>query len=369
MLSWLWMLRRKPLETDTVARALDAVERNARVQARLVDDLLDVSRIVTGKLQFNSRRLDLGPVVEAATESLMAAAEAKAITLVRSIESLSDAVLGDADRLQQVIWNLVANAIKFTPRGGRVEIGLRRVGPDAEVHVTDTGVGIAPHFLPYVFERFRQADGSTTRPTGGLGLGLAIVRQLVELHGGRVEAHSAGEGRGASFVLSLPLTTRQEEGSPAAIEDDEVVVACRLDGLRVLIVEDEVDMRDSLQLIISRAGGEVAAVGGAREALIALRTWRPDVLVCDIGLPFEDGYSLICRVRALATEEGGAIPAVALTAYAQESDRARALAAGFQAHLTKPFEPGQLLSLLARSAPPRLVGGDGAEAARHAHPA
>jgi signal transduction histidine kinase/BarA-like signal transduction histidine kinase len=354
MLSWLWMLRRKALDPEAAARAIEAVDRNARAQARLVDDLLDVSRIVTGKLQLDCRPLELGPVVEAATDSLTAAAGAKAITLARLIDPAAGRVLGDADRLQQVIWNLLSNAIKFTPRGGRVEVHLRRAGSNLEVRVSDTGQGIAPGFLPHVFERFRQGDPSSTRTSGGLGLGLAIVRQLVELHGGSVEGLSAGEGRGATFVVSLPLATRHEEPLPAfakavlAQEAPGAEAQC-LDGIRVLVVEDEVDARDALSVIMSQAGATVTAVGTAREALSELNAWRPDVLVCDIGLPVEDGYALIDKVRALGVDRGGSVPAVALTAYAQANDRARALAAGFQAHVAKPCEPDQLLRVLARS--------------------
>ena len=356
MLSWLWMLRRKELDPEAAARAISAVERNARAQARLVDDLLDVSRIMTGKLQLDCRPLEVGPVVEAATDSLAAAAEAKAITLARSIDPATGRVLGDAGRLQQILWNLLSNAIKFTPRGGHVEVRLRRVGSDAEVRVADTGQGIAPGFLPHVFERFRQADASATRATGGLGLGLAIVRHLVELHGGRVEALSAGEGRGATFVVTLPLAARHEEelarSSDALVLEEAraAEVACSLEGIRVLLVEDEVDAREALSAIVSQAGATVAAVGTAREALGRLTAWRPDVLVCDIGLPVEDGYALIRKVRALGPDQGGDVPAVALTAFARASDRARALAAGFQVHLAKPFEPGQVLRVLARIA-------------------
>jgi len=356
MLSWLWMLRRKELDPEAAARAISAVERNARAQARLVDDLLDVSRIMTGKLHLDCRPLEVGPVVEAATDSLAAAAEAKAITLARLIDPATGPVLGDAGRLQQVIWNLLSNSIKFTPRGGHVEVRLCRVGSDAEVRVTDTGQGIAPGFLPHVFERFRQADASSTRTSGGLGLGLAIVHHLVELHGGSVEALSDGEGRGATFVVTLPLATRHDEqlarssGAAAVEEARAAEVPCSLEGLRVLLVEDEVDAREALSAIVSQAGATVAAVGTAGEALGRLVSWRPDVLVCDIGLPAEDGYALIRKVRALRPDQGGDVPAVALTAYARASDLARALAAGFQVHLAKPLEPDQLLRVLARSA-------------------
>ena len=357
MLSWAWMLRRGNLEPAASKRAIEAIERNARAQARLVDDLLDVSRILTGKLQLASRPVDLAQVVSAATDSAMAAAQAKGLTLVRHVDREAGSVLGDPDRLQQVVSNLLSNAIKFTPSGGQVSVHVQRVGRDATVCVEDTGAGIAPEFLPHVFERFRQADSSSTRSARGLGLGLAIVRHLVELHGGRVEARSAGPGLGSTFTVMLPLTAVDERapGAEAVAEDTGPPEATSsLEGLRVLVVEDEADARDSLLLIVSQAGGEVRAVASAAEALETIARWRPQLLVCDIGLPGEDGYSLIRKVRSLGPEEGGTIPAVALTAYARPRDRARALAAGFQSHVAKPFQPGRLLTLLARLASRRL---------------
>jgi len=346
MLAWAWMLRHTSLDRDATARAVETIERNARAQARLVDDLLDVSRIMTGKLRLNRRLVDLATVVRAAVESVMAAADAKGVTVECSIEERAGLLSGDADRLQQVVWNLLSNAIKFSPAGTRVDVRLERALDTLRVRVDDAGEGIAPEFLPHVFERFRQADASAGRTAPGLGLGLAIVRQLVELHGGTVEAHSAGRGKGASFVVTLPAAAADATG-PAPMP----AVHAPLDshpcaGLRVLVIEDDRDTRDFVALVLSEAGGEVTAAATVREALDAVAVARFDVAVCDIGLPGEDGYGFIRHLRSRSPEEGGAMPAIALTAYAGASDRTRALAAGFQAHLTKPFDPDHLLDVL-----------------------
>ena len=350
--SWAWILRGGSLAPDKLARAAEAIERNVIAQARIVDDLLDVSRIVTGKLRLNSRLLQLGPIIETAIESVVAGAEAKGLEVHRHLDGAAGAVLGDGERLQQVVWNLLSNAVKFTPPGGHIDVHLERLGRDVQVRVVDTGQGIAPSFLPHVFERFRQADSSSTRSTGGLGLGLAIVRHLIELHGGTVDVASSGEGMGATFTFTLPGAPAERgvvaASTALAAPTTPGAPARDLTGLRVLVVEDEVDTRDALVVMMGEAGATVTAVGTAAEALAALREARPDVLVCDIGLPFEDGYTLIRAVRA--QENGGSpIPAVALTAYAQESDRERALAAGFQRHLAKPVQPAKLLSVLAET--------------------
>jgi signal transduction histidine kinase/CheY-like chemotaxis protein len=353
--SWAWLLRGGKLAPEKMARAADAIERNVIAQSRIVDDLLDVSRIVTGKLRLNSRDLQLEPIIETAIESVIGDAEAKGIGVTRFFDPEAGAVLGDAERLQQVVWNLLSNAVKFTPRGGRVDVYLDRIGAEVRVRVADTGQGIAPDFLPYVFERFRQADASSTRSSGGLGLGLAIVRHLVELHGGSICVESPGEAQGATFTFTLPAAPCAggvaDASAPVASEADSASESAGcLGGLRVLIVEDEVDTRDALALMISEAGGRVTTVGSASDALRALAASRPDVLVCDIGLPVEDGYTLIRKVR-LQDDGGLPIPAVALTAYAQESDRQRSLAAGFQSHLAKPVDPAKLLQVLADAAP------------------
>ena len=358
MVSWAWMLRSGSLGSEAAARAAAAIERSVKAQARIIDDLLDVSRIVSGKLRLSMRTVDLAGVVDMAIESVTAAAEAKDLALVRSVEAGS-AVFGDPDRLQQVAWNLLSNAIKFTPRRGQIEVSVRHAGGDVELSVRDTGQGIPASFLPHVFERFRQADGSSTRRTGGLGLGLAIVRHLVELHGGTVQAESAGEGLGATFVVTMPIATDHQEIAPQngrAASHGNGDLPPRLDGLRVLVVEDEPDTRDAVCLLLSRAGARAVGVGSAAEALVALDGARPDVLVCDIGLPGEDGYSLIRRIRAVTDDGKPFIPAVALTAYAHERDRARAHREGFQTHIVKPVDPAEFLRVLAYT----VAGGQGA---------
>jgi signal transduction histidine kinase len=350
--SWTYVLRNTKVNAEKRARALEAIDRNVGAQARIVDDLLDVSRIVTGKLKLDCRLLDLVPIVEGVLEAHVAAAEAKGLVLVRDVEAVAGLVSGDAERLQQVITNLLSNAIKFTPSRGRIQVTLRRAGTDVRVSVSDTGQGIRRDFLPHVFERFRQADASATRNSGGLGLGLAIVRHLVELHGGTVGVESEGEGRGATFAFSLPVASLPVVTSidSRAADVETLAGGAALDGLHVLVVEDEPDTREAIALMITEAGGRASAVGTTADALRAIPTLAPDVLVCDIGLPGEDGYSLIRKVRALDDPAAAAIPAIALTAYAQETDRRRALAAGFQSHLAKPVQPARLLGMLATAA-------------------
>ena len=336
-------------------RAAETIERNARAQAQLIDDLLDVSRIITGKLRLNTRPVELAPVIEAAADAVRPAAAAKGVTLRVLLDPPAGPVPGDPDRLQQVFWNLFSNAIKFTPAGGRVEARLTHAGGHAEVTVTDTGEGIAPEFLPHVFERFRQADGAITRRHGGLGLGLAIVRHLVELHGGTVRVESEGEGRGATFALRLPLLApaAPAPGSAGGGRKQSSALpgdCASLAGLRVLVVDDDADTRTLLRALLERCGAAVALAASAAEALEHLRRAEaalPDVLVSDIGMPHEDGYQLIRRVRALPAERGGQIPAAALTAYARVEDRARALAEGYQAHVSKPVDPAELTAVIA----------------------
>jgi CheY-like chemotaxis protein len=291
--------------------------------------------------------------VEVAVEAVRPAAEAKSISVETKLDTMAGAVSGDPSRLQQVVWNLLANAVKFTPRGGSARVLLERVDSHLQLTVSDTGQGIKPDFLPYVFDRFRQADGSTTRLHGGLGLGLAIVRHLVELHGGTVQAESAGEGEGATFTVRLPLLPsmvadlgfRQEETAPehSAILNPKSTL---LEGLRVLVVDDEHDARALIQTVLERQGAEVVAVGSAREALDALAARAPDVIVSDIGMPDEDGYALIRQVRARAKEQGGRTPAAAVSAYVGEDNRRRALAAGFQLHVAKPVDPEELIAVV-----------------------
>jgi signal transduction histidine kinase/ActR/RegA family two-component response regulator len=346
MLTWVRLLRTARLDPATATRALEAIERNARAQAQLVEDLLDVSRIITGKLRLDVRAVALESIVEAALDAVRPAADAKGIALDAALDP-SVVVAGDPDRLQQVLWNVVSNAVKFTPRGGRVEVWLGRAGDHAQVTVRDTGVGIRIEFLPFVFDRFRQADASPTRVHGGLGLGLAIVRHLVELHGGSVEAASEGEGRGATFAVRLPLAAGDvkvgaEAGRPAA--------AAALDGLRVLVVDDEPDTLEALSAALAGYGARVRTALSTREALASLDGGDVDVLVADIGMPGEDGYALVRELRGRPAHRGGRIPAAALTAYARPVDAERALAAGFQVHVAKPVEPGDLAALIARLA-------------------
>ena len=365
MLGWLKLLRTRKFDETTTARALETVERNAKAQAQLVEDLLDVSRIIQGKLRLNVRPVELVPVIEAALDTVRPAAEAKSIRLQPVLDPAAEQVSGDSDRLQQIIWNLLSNAIKFTPKGGRVQIRLQRINSHVEIAVTDTGKGISPEFLPHVFERFRQADSSITRSYGGLGLGLAIVRNLVDLHGGSVDVESPGEGQGATFIVKLPLiavsrsVNESERVHPTVGGSLPFDGTPRLDNLRILVVDDEADARELLVQILTECGAVVVAVKSADEVITALdeqTSERYDILISDIGMPENDGYTLLRRVRrceaacrqtSLPLSQGGRIPAVALTAYARTEDRKAALLAGFQAHVAKPVEPGELIAVIA----------------------
>jgi PAS domain S-box-containing protein len=357
ILGWSRLLQMSDFDEAAKSRALRTIERNAQAQTQLIDDLLDTSRIITGKLRLDVRPVDLATVVAAATETARPAAEAKEIDLQTILDTQAGPISGDPDRLQQVVWNLLSNAIKFTPKGGRVQVRLERIHSHVEITVADTGRGIAAEFLPHVFDRFRQADQTTTRVHGGLGLGLAIVRQLVELHGGSVRVESGGAGRGTSFNVSLPLMSLRAE--PAGDETwaqaagrGGVELNCppELAGLRVLVVDDEADTRELLAAVLTSCGAQVIQAGGAAEAFEQVERARPDVLVSDIGMPEEDGYSLLARIRQLPPERGGAIPAAALTAYARAEDRVRALRSGFQMHVTKPVEPAELITVIANLA-------------------
>jgi PAS domain S-box-containing protein len=353
ILGWASMLAAGSLGAQEATRAVAAIERNARAQRQIVEDVLDVSRIITGKLRLEMRPVELRALVQDAVESVRPAAEAKGVYLSTLLAPEAGEVTGDPDRLQQVMWNLLSNAVKFTPAGGRVEVELRRDGRHASLRVGDTGEGIDPGFLPHVFDRFRQADMGTTRKHGGLGLGLAIVRHLVELHGGEVRAESAGRGFGSAFTLRLPLRppARVQVPSPPpaqkAAPAASAAGAATLAGTRVLLVEDEEDARSMLKALLESLGAAVGAVGSAAEAWETLEGAGCDVLLSDIGMPDEDGYSLIGRVRRHGAARVKETPAVALTAYARDDDRARALAAGFDAYLPKPVEPSELLAVLA----------------------
>ncbi len=356
ILGWAKMLKGRRLDEDESVRALDVIYKSAKAQNQLIGDLLDVSRIITGKSRLDVRMVEPAPIIEAAMDIVRPAADAKKINLVPSLDPAAGPVLGDADRLQQVVWNLLSNAVKFTPAGGEVAVSLERDGANVTITVSDTGEGIEPKFLPFVFDRFRQFEGGTTRAAGGLGLGLAIVRHLVELHGGVVSAASGGRGKGATFTVTLPLASTRDEALGA--ERDHMAEAGEtsqshatppdlLRDLRVLLVDDEEDARELIGLMLGSYEAEVKSCASAAEALRALDEWLPDVMVSDIGMPAEDGYDLIKKTRAREPDRGGLIPALALTAYARPEDAQRALDAGYQAHISKPVDPSELAKAVA----------------------
>lgn len=340
ILGWAKMMQTPKFDLSKTAQALATIERNARLQCQLIDDLLDVSKILRGKLSIETAAVDLAFVIEAAIDTARTAAVAKSILLHSVIPEIGH-VSGDAGRLQQVVWNLLSNAIKFTPINGRVDVCLERVGDQAQITVRDTGKGINPDFLPHIFESFRQEDASTTRKYGGLGLGLAIARSLVEAHGGTIWADSPGEGQGATFTIQLPLLNsklEQTESSSAATDN-----LLDLRGVRVLTVDDESDARDFLTVSLTQFGAEVLTAASGAEVLATLESFQPDVLISDIAMPGIDGYTLIQQIRSLPPEKGGQVPAIALTAYARETDYRKAIASGYQRHITKPLDPLQLV--------------------------
>lgn len=357
IMGWSHMLRHGRLDETSMARAIDTIERNAKSQAQLVEDILDVSRVVSGKLRLNIEQVDASSIINAAIDSVQLAADSKGIQLGVTLDPSARQVAGDSSRLQQVVWNLLSNAIKFTPSGGRVEVRLERADSDAQIRVSDTGQGISSEFLPFIFERFRQADGTSTRRHGGLGLGLAIVRHLVELHGGTVKADSPGEGCGATFTIRLPLAASTERVRGRRVESEsfwvneeasaQMKAVSSLDGVQVLLVDDDQDTLNMLASVLTEYRADVHAVASAAEALEALEWFKPDVLVSDLALPYEDGYSLIDKVRALEADSVERIPAVALTAYVRVEDRARALSAGFNMFVPKPVEPTELVMVIA----------------------
>jgi len=356
VLGWARLLRTGRLDASATERAMEAIERSATTQAQIVDDLLDVARIVRGRLKLDVREADLGGAVEAAAETVRPAANAKGIGLEIDIEEGGGAVRGDPARLQQIVWNLLANAIKFTPSGGRVEVRVRRLPDRVRLEVRDDGAGIDPDFLPHVFERFRQGDSSPTRAHGGLGIGLAIVRHLVEAHGGSVSASSPGRNQGATFTVDLPVLGDAPRTAARPLPRGGVRPwhppgdIPSLGGLHVLVVDDDDDTLDALRHLLEQSGARVSTASSASTAFQALAGEPPDVLLSDIGMPGEDGFSLIRRVRGLDPERGGKVPAAALTAYTQPSDRDRALSAGFQAFLAKPVDPRELAAAVARLA-------------------
>jgi signal transduction histidine kinase/CheY-like chemotaxis protein len=347
MLGWARMLSAGALDPETTRRAILAIERNAEAQTQLVNDLLDLARITAGKLRLDLRPVDLAPVIERAVDVVLPTAETKGLRLQVTLDRRAGPVMGDADRLQQVIWNLLTNAVKFTPRGGRVQVFLTRVASHVQLQVSDSGVGIATELLPLLFERFRQAATGAARPQG-LGLGLALVKHLVEQHGGTVTAASPGEGGGSTFTVSLPLMIHAPDGAsrvhPVA-GDLAVSLGGSLAQIRVLAVDDDADATDLLATVLRARGAEVRTASSARDALAILQDWTPHVLVCDIEMPDENGYEFIARLRA-RPEPASTVPAVAVTAYARTEDRVRAVRAGFTAHIPKPVEPVELVAVV-----------------------
>jgi len=355
MLGWTQLLRSRKFNEETTARALETIDRNTKSLAQLIEDILDMSRIVRGKLHLEIRTIDIAPVVVAAIETVLPAATAKNIQIESMLASGVRPVMGDANRLQQVFWNLLANAVKFTPKDGRIEVRLFQLDSQVQIQVADNGQGISPEFLPHVFDRFLQANSTTTREYGGLGLGLSIVRHLVELHGGTVQAESEGLGKGATFTVTLPIRAvdynlDRSERQSQLHKEETAIAPPSLEGLRIVVVDDEADARDLLDTVLTQYGAQVVTRATARDTIDAIGQFQPHILVSDIGMPEEDGYSLIHRLRQLPPEQGGKIPALALTAYARAEDRARALEAGFQQHIAKPVNPDKLAAVVSELA-------------------
>lgn len=348
---------------EDLREGLQVIERNARVQTQLIEDLLDMSRIISGKVRLNVQPVDLSEVIDAAEASVAPAAEAKGIRIQKIVEPLAGPVMGDPSRLQQIVWNLLSNAIKFTPKEGRVQLILKQVNSHLEIVVSDTGAGIKPEFLPHVFERFRQADATTTRRFGGLGLGLAIVKHLSEMHGGDVRAASPGENMGATFTVLLPLAiahqheaqSTQEREHPRAPKGMPMDCPPALDGAHILMIDDERDSRALVKRILEECQAIVTMAASAEEGLAALRQQKADVIISDVGMPGTDGYQFIRAVRQLSEDEGGNSPAIALTAFARSEDRQRAMLAGFDMHIAKPVEPAELIAVVARLARRRAI--------------
>jgi PAS domain S-box-containing protein len=354
ILGWSQVMRRGKMSAEDLKEGLDVIERNARAQTKLIEDLLDMSRIISGKVRLDVQTVEPMAFVEAAIETMRPAAEAKEIKLEKLLDPTAGPIAGDPNRLQQVVWNLIANAVKFTPTGGKVQILLEKVDSQVLISVADTGIGIAPQSLAHVFERFRQADASTTRKYGGLGLGLAIVKHLVELHGGGVAAESQGEGHGTTFTVRLPITISRRKLDEGELRQPPVPAAnlspyktTDLSALKLVVVDDHADARDLIKRVLEECGAEVLVAVSAAEALLLVERHKPDVLISDIGMPDVDGYELLRRVRTLGAARGGRVPAVALTAFARSQDRTRALHAGYLAHLAKPVEPSELIATVA----------------------
>jgi PAS domain S-box-containing protein len=353
IVGWAGLLRSGKLDDQTRERAVEAIFKASHAQDQIIGDLLDISRIVSGRVRLDVRPLQLIEVVEEAVDTIRPAADAKQIRLQSLLDPAASPMAGDPDRLRQVFWNLLSNAVKFTPKGGRVQILSQRINSHVEIVVSDTGIGIGPALLPHVFERFRQGDNSTNRQSSGLGLGLAIVRHLVELHGGTVRAESKGDGEGASFTVRLPtliaLSAIEEKGRAHPVVEENMPVQDfpSLRNLKVLVVDDEAGAREIAAAILSQAYADVRVAESANEALAVLDDWQPDVLVADIGMPEVDGYEFIRKVRRRSPQNGGTIPAAALTAYARTQDRLRILSEGYQMHVSKPVQPAELVTVVA----------------------
>ncbi|HEV8379266.1 MAG TPA: ATP-binding protein [Tepidisphaeraceae bacterium] len=354
ILGWAQLLKPGKSSDAEMAEGLATIKRNALVQGQLIEDLLDMSRIVSGKLRLNVQRVEMPAVIARAVESVQLAATSKGVRLEVVVDPIAGPVTGDPNRMQQVVWNLLTNAIKFTPRGGKVQIVLERASSHVELSISDTGKGISPAFLPHVFERFSQSDPTRTRSHNGLGLGLAIVKNLVELHGGSVIAKSVGEGKGSTFVVLLPISvvksTDQADGHPVSTSDAAFSSSPDMKGVRVMIVDDNTDSINLVKHLLEQCGVSVSGCASGEECLARLPAWHPDVLISDIGMPGMDGYSMMRELRALPAEKGGQTPAVALTAFARSEDRRRAMLAGFDMHVSKPVEPGELVAVVARMA-------------------
>jgi signal transduction histidine kinase/ActR/RegA family two-component response regulator len=369
ILTWTQLLRGGTLEKKKADRGLEMIERNVISLSELIDDLVDVSRVVAGKFRLDVRPIDLTPLIRAAVESQRPASDAKQIRLQLVLDERAGLISGDSERLQQVMANLLSNAIKFTPKGGSVQVVLRRAESHIELAVADSGIGIEPAFLPHVFEPFKQAMEGPMRRHAGLGLGLSIVRHIIELHGGEITASSEGAGRGTRFEIVLPLLGTGAVTSPAPPSYSDVTDGLgsapfgRLDRIRVLLVDDEPTANEATETLLDSCGAEVRVAGSAAQALQVIDTWKPDVLISDIAMPEEDGYVLIKRIRARNSRQGGDTPAVALTAYASPGDRVNILAAGFQMYLVKPADPGELVAVVASLATPKGRSSHGASGA------
>ncbi len=359
ILGWTHVLQRSAPAPSDLTSGLASIERNARAQAKIVEDLLDMSRIIAGKIRLDVQPVVLATLIETVLDSLRPAAEGKSLRLHATLDPIAGPVKGDPYRLQQVVWNLLANAVKFSQKGGRVQVFLERVNSHVEIVVSDTGEGIAPEFLPYIFDRFRQADGSTTRRYAGLGLGLSIVKQLVELHGGSVRAKSPGVAQGATFIVALPLASAHDPHSDSGTHRQHPrgaaapaleLPAAVLQDLRVLVIDDEPDARELLSVLLEFHGAVVATADSAAAGLESMRAFVPQLILCDIGMPGQDGYEFARQLRALPQDQGGALPALAVTAFARTEDRTRALLAGFNGHLAKPVESNELIAMVANLA-------------------